>query len=483
MVNAAILKNTLLYTLGNLLPQVLGLALLPLFTKYLSPNDYGVANYLTVVSIILTQLSLLGLNGYLLRFAVSKQDHEKLIAETAVFTVLVGVMLHGIALVIAPLVIEKFEIKIHFWPFWPLAILISFFDILSTYPLIKYRVEEKGKEFLFFSAMKLFTKYIFSIFAIMIFNWGIVGKLYADLLATFVFFAISAHVLKISDGMKLQSLKPARALTFSFPFFISGLFYLLTDTVDRFFIERYVGLSDLGYFSIASAFSAAYSGFVISMYRSIEPSVYRSYDSSSFHMVIEQSKLYFFPMVAFAGVSAALFSAEILSLMADKSFSSAVPLMPMLILSAAFQSFSVFYGMIPVAHKRSSVVLFQNSAVLLIVVFANSVLIPKFGVNGAVYSKCCASILGSLFSLFYAKHIDKSIGYNRDLAMASIGIGIAIATGLLLDHCNDKSFAYSITAKATLLLLCTLILLKIFKGSDGKTALSTITAHLKGVLK
>ena len=37
-----VFKNTVIYTLGNLLPQVVAFILLPIYSKYLSPAEFGI---------------------------------------------------------------------------------------------------------------------------------------------------------------------------------------------------------------------------------------------------------------------------------------------------------------------------------------------------------------------------------------------------------------------------------------------------------
>lgn len=45
-----IVKNSLFYTLGNILPQAAGFVLLPIYTAYLDPKQYGIVNAMTVLS-------------------------------------------------------------------------------------------------------------------------------------------------------------------------------------------------------------------------------------------------------------------------------------------------------------------------------------------------------------------------------------------------------------------------------------------------
>ena len=49
---SSIIKNTTIYTIGNILPQAAGFFLLPIYTKYLTPADYGIVSSMQVLSTV-----------------------------------------------------------------------------------------------------------------------------------------------------------------------------------------------------------------------------------------------------------------------------------------------------------------------------------------------------------------------------------------------------------------------------------------------
>ena len=62
------LINTIYYSLGELLPKVISFLLLPLYTRYLSPSDYGIVSYTTTITTFLSVIGMLGLNSHVLRY-------------------------------------------------------------------------------------------------------------------------------------------------------------------------------------------------------------------------------------------------------------------------------------------------------------------------------------------------------------------------------------------------------------------------------
>jgi O-antigen/teichoic acid export membrane protein len=56
------LKHTVIYSLGNISTKLVGFILLPLYTSYLSPAEYGILGLLEVSANIVVQM--LGLSLY-----------------------------------------------------------------------------------------------------------------------------------------------------------------------------------------------------------------------------------------------------------------------------------------------------------------------------------------------------------------------------------------------------------------------------------
>ena len=56
-------RNTMIYGFGQVLNRLMGFLLLPLFTLYLSPADYGILAILGLISFVVTSIFSLGITG------------------------------------------------------------------------------------------------------------------------------------------------------------------------------------------------------------------------------------------------------------------------------------------------------------------------------------------------------------------------------------------------------------------------------------
>ena len=63
-----IFKKSSIYVFGDVLTKGVGFFLIPLYTAYLSPEDYGIISLSTIIASIFTIISTGGLRSAILKF-------------------------------------------------------------------------------------------------------------------------------------------------------------------------------------------------------------------------------------------------------------------------------------------------------------------------------------------------------------------------------------------------------------------------------
>ena len=74
-----LLKNTIIYSLGRILPQAVNFILLPIYSEYLSPTQYGIIESMVVFSTILTVIFSFATERSMFRiyYDYKKEDDKK----------------------------------------------------------------------------------------------------------------------------------------------------------------------------------------------------------------------------------------------------------------------------------------------------------------------------------------------------------------------------------------------------------------------
>ena len=74
-----VLENSFLYTFSSLLVKAIGFMLLPVYTKFLTPDDYGITNLVNSFTGVASFIVAFSLYSAIIRFYVDyKSDREKL---------------------------------------------------------------------------------------------------------------------------------------------------------------------------------------------------------------------------------------------------------------------------------------------------------------------------------------------------------------------------------------------------------------------
>ena len=97
-------KHSFIYGVGGVLVKMVGFLLLPFYTHYLSPVDYGVLEVLDVTMSLLGMFLNMGITAALLRYygaAQTEEERRKVVGTIFVFTVVTGlaVLFAGLAAV------------------------------------------------------------------------------------------------------------------------------------------------------------------------------------------------------------------------------------------------------------------------------------------------------------------------------------------------------------------------------------------------
>src|ERR687885_1663240 len=87
-----LLRHSAIYGLGSIVARILAVFLLPLYTRYLTPSDYGLIETLVALSAVLTALVAQGMKSAFFRFYFDSAEEERrlLVVRPAFLYVIAG---------------------------------------------------------------------------------------------------------------------------------------------------------------------------------------------------------------------------------------------------------------------------------------------------------------------------------------------------------------------------------------------------------
>ena len=90
-------KHSLSFGIGEILTTSVGIILIPVYTRELNPDEYGVLSLLLITFTFLSTISVLGLNSALVRSYYDYKDEKdrRRMAGTATLILLMGLIIFG----------------------------------------------------------------------------------------------------------------------------------------------------------------------------------------------------------------------------------------------------------------------------------------------------------------------------------------------------------------------------------------------------
>lgn len=417
----------------RLLVTLRGFLLLPLITKLLGEESYGIWILITVTLTLMSYLFTFGLPYSLVRFLSgrkSKRWQSELFISSAalilVASLLVAAFLYIFSSTISALLFsgraDLVRLMAVTFPFFALNLLfVNFFRARRNMKLYAFGV--------------LFQNYglVLLVYYLILQGHGLYEAVISILVTNIILaLALSLLILR-SIGVGRPSLRRIRRmLDFGIPTIPTNFASWITNSSDRYLIVFYLGVAAVGTYSPAYMF-----GFTLSILSSplafVLPSVISDlYDRSRKkevrrYLTFSARVFTFISIPAFFGM--ALFSWEFLNILSTENIANEGQLIvPLVGASALLWSVVAIYSQTIVLAKRTKLIGGIALAVAIINLGLNLMLIPLFGIIGAAVSTVLAFTVWAIVVIRFSRRFlrfrfDYSF-FLKSLASSLIMFGI-----------------------------------------------------------
>lgn len=419
-----LLKNTIYYSVGEICPRIIAFFLLPIYTHFLTPADYGIMSYTNTVMLFFVVLGTLALNSFVLRYYFiwnNEGDRRRLIGSVVSVILLMNLLILGLAFTFLPQLIEKYHIQVPWDPYFRLAVILNFLDSFSILPLVIYRVRQDALTFVKLNLGKTLLQVGFNLFFIVYLQIGLIGYYYSMLCTYIPYFCIYLYIIKKYATFSFDFAIIKEGLRFSLPLLPGALAYLILSVSDRIILERNVSMAEIGIYNVAFTMALALNIVIQSGYKAIEPEIFKRYGAADYFSFIKKLQSIFFIAIYVVGLGICLFSQEVFYFMTGPNFHSGYKLVPLLIVGVVMSGQNVIYSGILSAEKRTKVIGFVTIIGGLFSILFNVLLIPLGGIYAAAISSAVSfTIMNTL--LFGAMHFEGKSIYREFICVFVIPI-------------------------------------------------------------
>lgn len=402
-------KNSALYTIGSMLTPLIGFIMIPIYTNYLSPSEYGTMTTVQTLVGMFQLFLLLSLHGAVSRFYYDFLDNpnkQKEYLGSIYLFVLLFASIISIVLIVFDDYIGGFLFKnIAIKPYYYYLIGLSWISAISTLPMTLYRAQEKAGTFVIINIIKSLLIMGFSIYFIIFKGFGAESALLANLIVT-VIVTIFTYIYQLKDlklSLNMKFIK--ESLIFSLPLLPHVASAWIISASDRVILEKYVSLTEIGVYSLAVQIASVLNMFYSSVNQALVPryTILRKEDKKK---ESKQLLKIFFYVVFISGLISIPIATVVLKIISTNDYQEAFYILPILLIS---QMINGFY-FIPVAKlfyvKASKYIATSSIIAALLNIVGNISLIPLIGIYGAIIATLIAEAVRFILIFRYSLKVE-----------------------------------------------------------------------------
>lgn len=406
-------KETIFYGLGSALNKFFGLILLPFFTSYLTPKDYGVLSMLALMGFIIQQLFSCGVNAGLGITYFSEKEismKEKVIKGGLLIIIVSSLTLIGLSVFFAK---QISFLLFNDYQYSKLIILNNLASALTllTIPLYSYlQYEKKAVIFVILSSITVLITLIFSIIGVIVLRQGVYAVIISNLVAQFIYLAMLLTVFFKNVDLRYSISLVKEILKVSLPLIPSFFSMLVIAHSNRFFIQKFCSLDDLGIYTVGSNLGMV-MGVVVGAFTTAWFPYYMAYinDLKEAKIIISKVSHYYLVVFGFLTCVFFIFAKSITLIFLDELFRGASVVIGF---AAASQFFLGLHSLLLPPLYFSKDVKAVSYIQLITAIFSlllNYFLIKHFNIVGAglaiFLSYFCMCIIQYLWNISDAKYI------------------------------------------------------------------------------
>jgi O-antigen/teichoic acid export membrane protein len=421
-------KHSAIYGLGGLVSRILAVLLLPLYTRYLSPSDYGKVETLIALTTVVGIVLRFGIHSAFFRFYFDSEDAQarRLVLRTS-FWFTMGMATVGLLaglLLADPIADALFgssdDAELVMAAFVGLWAGMNYEQLTSL-----FRVEERSVAFVSASLANIVLTIGATLLLVVALDKGPIGVIVGNFTGTLLVYVVLVGYRREQLGLQFDRGLLREMNRFGVPLIPTALFLWVTNFSDRLFLVQLADTTEVGLYSVGvriasamvlllTAFRLAWPAFAFSIQDDGEAK--RTYAFVLTYLVL---------LTTWVATALALLSPWIVEWIAAPSFASSSRVVgPLAFAAVAFGAYIVVAIGIGRA-KRTQFNWVVTGAAAVVNIALNLALIPPYGMMGAAVATVAAYSTMFAGMAWWSQQI-YPVPYQWRRVGTAVAVGIAL---------------------------------------------------------
>lgn len=393
------LKHSSMYLAGIVLYRLASFVMLPVYTRVLTPEDYGILEILALSSDIISMLAGLGIGSAVTRYYylyTEESDRARVVSTAALLLGAIFVVVAGIGVALSAQLAALLLGSADKAPLISLAVAGLALGMLIEVPLVVLRTKQKSQSVLLAGVIRLLLALSLNILFVVVLGMGVRGVLFSTILAAVLVGGVLTYRLFREHGVKLSRDIARQLMRYGAPLVVWNLSSFVLHFSDRYFLRTSTSLEIVGLYSLGYKLAMLVSMFVMTPFSDIwfpkAMEIVRKEGAAGTPILRGILSLYNLVLITTA-LGVALFTADAVRVLIGAEFQGASKPVPVLCLAMVFFGYRPMSQVGAMISEKTSAVALASALAAAAVLALNAVLVPRYGMMGAAYATLGAFML------------------------------------------------------------------------------------------
>lgn len=402
-------SNSAVYAMGGILSKAIGFLMIPVYTRVLTPSDYGTIELMYRAMDVLSLAASMGVGHAVVRVYFDyqdKRDRGQVVSSglisifTAAFLMaaLVGIFKTQSSLII-------FGHPRH-GALVQLAALSMLLDLTAVVPFAYIQAEQRSILYTSIGLAKLVVGLAMNIWLVVYLRMGVMGVAWSAVASNLLGVMVLAPIALRRTGLSFSLNKTRELWSYGVPLIPGQLAMFVLSFGDRFILSRYGGMAEVGLYSLGFKFGVmltilltqpfltAWVPFAVSI--AGDPDCKKTYSD-----ILKQFTII---VVGFA-LLMSLAARELIHFMSAPAYWSACMVVPLICLSQVMRGLAYMLEIGTVISKRTGYRIPTVGLATVVNLGLDFLLVPRLGAMGAAWAAAVSFTLYAVSTYIVARRL------------------------------------------------------------------------------
>ncbi len=447
------LKQSSVYAVLNILGRSISFILLPVYTRYLLPAEYGTLELVEITAEVFGMCASAGIGSSVFKFYHEcTSDSEK---NRVVSSGILGSTVFYSAFGLSGIIGAKYFSLLIFWSpeysIYFVLVFIRFFMGGATTIITDY-LRLTGRAIFYSTALlsQIILSAGLNVYFLVFMKMGVLGMVLGSVIGSFVVGIVLVFWIfrQVGFHFHFEVLRPM--LGYGLPLIMSSLGHFTINFANRYFLQSNASSADVGIFSLGYRFGFLINFLIVSPFIMMwQGGMFEVAKKSNAKNVFEKTFTYLFLLIILGATMMSLFSREIVAIMADQAYHRASHVVPWIAFAFALNGCQTYFQLGTLLNNKTKYLGFSTLGLGLFSLPLFYIFTQRWGQHGA------AVAITIVYLLFAVVNYGLSQRFYPICLEAKRLLNIIVLTLVLLTASNlivIKSVPLSILVKAIFVL-------------------------------